>query len=243
MKKQRLWLGFLLILGLWLIGHYFLDSRLIPSPLSTLIHLVGLLVQGELLIHGIFSIYRLFAAVFLALILGTATGIVMGMNRQVERVLAPFTYIMFPVPKAALLPILFVLFGLGDMTKIVLIVLILYFQMALSVYDGVRDIPADIFLSARTLRLRGWALYRHVVIPAILPNIFTALRISVGIGIAVLFFAETYATRYGLGYYIMNQWSLLNYEAMYSGILLLGAMGYGLFRGIDLLRQKWVHWR
>lgn len=243
MKKQRIWVGFLLVFILWYAGHYLVDARLIPNPIGTVIKMVQLILSGELIRHSLYSLYRLLVAIGLSLILGTATGIFIGMNKKAEAVLAPFIYVMFPVPKAALLPILFVLFGLGDLTKIILILLILYFQVALSVYDGVKDIPSGVFLSARTLNLTGTGLYRHVVIPAVLPSIFTALRISVGIGIAVLFFAETYATNYGLGYFIMNEWSLLNYEAMYGGILFLGAIGYGIFRAIDLLRMKVIHWK
>lgn len=242
MKRHRLWSGFLILLILWYAGHWFIDDRLIPDPIRTFQTLAVMMVSGELLIHFLFSLYRLLAAVGLSLVLGTASGIAIGMNIRVERVFAPFIYVMFPVPKAALLPVLFLLFGLGDLTKILLMLLILYFQVTLSVYDGVKQIPDSIFLSAKTLRLEGASLYRHVIMPAVLPHIFTALRISLGIGIAVLFFAETYATKYGLGYFIMNHWSLLNYEAMYGGILFLGAMGYGFFRAIDLLRNKFVHW-
>lgn len=242
MTKKRLWLGFLIVLLIWQSIHWLVDPRLIPAPLDTLITLAGLLVSGELLIHGIYSLYRLILAVVLALLAGVATGLVMGMNKALEKVMAPVVYILFPVPKAALLPIIFVLFGLGDLSKIILIWLILYFQVVLSVFDSVKSISEDVFLSARTLRLTKFQLYKHIVLPAVLPHILSALRTSVGIGIAVLFFAETYATNKGLGYFIMNHWSLLNYEEMYSGILLLGGMGYVIFRLIDYIRYKLVKW-
>ena len=242
MKQQRLWVGFLLIVGGWLCLDLVIQGPMIPGILGTLITLGKLLISGELVRHTVYSLYRLTTAIGLALVVGTLTGVVMGMSPKIESVFAPFVYVMFPVPKAALLPILFVFFGLGDLSKIVLIYLILYFQITLAVYDAVKGIPKAIFLSASTIQLKGLKLYKHVVFPAILPSVFTALRVSVGIGIAVLFFAETYATNVGLGYFIMNQWSLLNYEAMYAGILLLGALGYVIFRGIDIVRYKLVRW-
>lgn len=242
MRQQRLWVGFLLIIGGWLLLDLMIQGPMIPGIIDTLITLSKLLISGELLRHTVYSLYRLIAAIGLALIIGTMTGVAMGMSPKIESVFAPFVYVMFPVPKAALLPILFVFFGLGDLSKIILIYLILYFQITLAVYDAVKDIPKTLFLSASTLQLKGIHLYQHVVFPAILPSVFTALRVSVGIGIAVLFFAETYATNIGLGYFIMNQWSLLNYEAMYAGIILLGAMGYVIFRWIDVLRIKLVRW-
>ncbi len=242
MKRQRLWMGFLLLLIIWYGMHLFVDRRIIPNPVTTLITLGQLLISGELLVHTVYSLYRLLVAIGAALLVAALSGVLIGMNDKLETLFAPFIYVMFPVPKAALLPIIFVLFGLGDLSKIVLIYLILYFQITLAVYDAVNGIQAEVFLSARTLQLKGVQLYKHVVLPAILPSVFTALRVSVGIGIAVLFFAETYATSEGLGYFIMYHWSLLNYEEMYSGIILLGALGYVIFRLIDTLRDKTVKW-
>jgi NitT/TauT family transport system permease protein len=200
------------------------------------------MLTGELLIHSLYSLFRLFFAVLLALLTGVSVGIGMGMSRRIESILAPLVYVLFPVPKAALLPILFVLFGLGDGSKIMLVWLILFFQVVLSVFDAVKNISEDVFLSAKTLRLTKPQIYRHIVFPAILPNVLSALRTSVGIGIAVLFFAETYATQKGLGYFIMNNWSMLNYKEMYSGIVLMGAIGYCIFSWIDWLKLRLVKW-
>lgn len=242
LKKQHLWLGFLIIFITWFLLHLFVNGAIIPNPITTVMTMLKLLMSGELLLHTVYSLYRLTIAVLMALLFGSLSGILIGMNKKIETIFAPVIYVMFPVPKAALLPILFAFFGLGDMSKIILIYLILYFQITLAVYDAVINISDDIFISARTLQLEGWHLYRHIVLPAILPSILTALRVSVGIGIAVLFFAETYATNQGLGYFIMHHWSLLNYEEMYSGILLLGGMGYIIFRVIDGIRAHLVQW-
>ncbi len=242
MKKANCGFGFLLVFLLWMILHLFVEPRLIPNPINTLLTLGSLLISGELLMHSLFSLYRLGVAIMLSLVLGTGTGVVMGLNKLYEKLLVPFMYVMFPIPKAALLPILFVLFGLGDASKITLIWLILYFQIVIAVYDAVKSIDAEVFTSAKTLSLSKKQLCIHVIFPVILPNILSVLRTSVGIGIAVLFFAETYATDRGLGYFIMNHWSLLNYQEMYAGILFLSIIGYTIFRGVDYLRFKLVKW-
>lgn len=243
MTKKRLWLGLLIVFLIWQLLHLSLDPRLIPSPIETIKTLIQLLLSGELIVHSAYSLYRLTLAVILALVIGLLTGLVMGMNKTFEQIMAPLVYILFPVPKAALLPIIFVLFGLGDSSKIILIWLILYFQIVLSVYDSVKNIDSDVFLSAKTLKLSKQQLYIHIVLPAIFPEVLSALRTSVGIGIAVLFFAETYATSQGLGYFIMNHWSLLNYEEMYAGIILLGGLGYMIFSLIDLLKGQLIKWQ
>ena len=85
-------------------------------------------------------------------------------------------------------------------------------------------------------------LYRHIIIPAIMPKIITALRLTVGTGIAVLFFSENFATRYGIGYFIMNSWVVVNYVEMFSGILALSIMGLLLFKIIDKLESRFCAW-
>lgn len=244
MKKTRhiLW-GFLLILILWLIGHYWIDSRFIPNPFTIIAQTLVLLSQSDFWLHIIISGLRLFASIGMALVFGAVSGVLIAKHKTLDLVFSPVLYILFPVPKAAFLPVIFVFFGLSDFSKIVLIFLILYFQIAMSAYDAVKSIDQSLYLAARSLRLKGWHLYRHLIIPAILPNLFTALRISIGIGVAVLFFVETYATRYGLGYYIMNHWSLLDYEHMYSGILVLSFMGYTTFRSIDRIEKHMIRYR
>jgi len=242
MKKMNPWIGILLVFLLWELLHCFVNPLLVPDPVNTVITLGRLLLFDDLLVHALFSLYRLSLAIVMAMVLGIITGIIMGMNHVLEKLLVPFMYVIFPVPKAALLPIIFVLFGLGDLSKMILIWMILYFQIGLAVYDAVISIDEDMYISAKTLSLTRVQLYRHVVFPAILPSILSTLRTSVGIGIAILFFAETYATDKGLGYFIMNHWSLLNYSEMYSGILLLGIIGYVIFRWVDLLRYKFVNW-
>jgi len=242
MNKKRGWIGLIILLLLWQLAHGIIDPRLIPAPISTLKKLAQLLLSGELIMHSAMSLYRLFFAVLLALTAGIIVGLLMGMHKRLDEILAPLIYILYPVPKVALLPILFVLFGLGDVSKIILLWLILFFQIVLSVYDSVKNMSQEIFLSAKTLGLTRQELYIHIVLPAIFPNVLSALKTSIGIGIAVLFFAETYATQQGLGYFIMNNWSLLNYEAMYSGIIVLGAIGYFLFSCIDVIKYTLVKW-
>ncbi len=218
------------------------DSRFIPNPFTIIAHTARLLTQSDFWLHIVVSGLRLFASITLAIILGAISGILIGRHKILDTIFSPVIYILFPVPKAAFLPIIFVLFGLSDVSKIILIFLILYFQVAMSTYDAVKAIKRPIYVAAKSLGLGTVDMYRHVIVPAILPNLFSSMRISIGIGVAVLFFVETYGTRFGLGYYIMNHWSLLDYKNMYSGILVLSIMGYSTFRAINIIEKKMVKW-
>jgi len=91
--------------------------------------------------------------------------------------------------------------------------------------------------------MNKYDIYRHLVFPAVLPGILTSLRITIGTSIAVLFFAENFAVEYGIGYYIMNSWSMVNYSKMYSGIIAVSILGFFLFKLIDILENKFCSWK
>lgn len=243
MKKSSKLLVFLGLLILWQILSIVTGQVMVPSPFMVIFILGQELVKGDILIHLAFSLYRLLTAVLLAIVFGLLSGLLMAMNKSLDRIFSPVLYLLFPLPKAALLPILFLLFGIGDGSKIVLLWLILFFQVIMSVYDAVKNIDKQYILVAETLLFSKLDLYRHVVLPAIIPDLLSTLRISIGIGIAVLFFVENYATDRGLGYYIMSHWALIDYPRMYAGILLLSLMGYLLFLLVDYLKINLVKWQ
>lgn len=243
MKRHSVARGLLGIFLIWFVLDAILKSPVVPSPIQTVWTLFGLIGSGVILKHTMVSIGRLVVAVLVSFLLGLMIGMLMGQVKWVEKILAPIIYVMFPVPKAALLPLIFVLFGIGDLSKVILITAILFFQISLSVYDAVTNIDGAYFLSAKSIQLTPYQVLVHVVLPAILPAAFSALRTSVGIGLAVLFFAETYATNLGLGYFIMDQWFLLNYQSMVAGILVMGMIGYGIFRGLDYLEGYVIKWK
>lgn len=242
-KKGFFLYGILMVLILWQGLHMGLQSDAIPSPLVTFSNCLKLLATGEILIHTGVSLLRLIAAIALALLVGVGIGLAMGLNKTVDQLLSPVLYILFPVPKVALLPILFIFFGLGEVSKISLIFLIVIFQITLMVRDAIHGIPANILLAARVMHLEGWAFLRHVILPCISKTVISGTRISAGTGIAVLFFAENYATTQGLGYFIMNSWSLIDYVNLYSGIVFLSLLGGAIFYLLDLLERRFCNWQ
>ncbi len=241
-RRNNTQCGLLIVLVLWYLLYLVIDSSIIPSPHETFVNIIHLILHDELLKHVLYSLYRLTVAVSMAVIIGCGLGVFLGVNKKLDRIISPVIYILFPVPKTAFLPIFFVLFGLGDKSKILLIFIILVFQIIVTIRDAVKNLSNDIFLSAKSLGLNRMNIYRHVILPGILPSILTSLRLNIGIGIAVLFFAETYATKYGIGYFIMDSWSLIEYVDMYSGIVILSLIGYLLFKISDFLENNYCSW-
>ena len=118
--------------------------------------------------------------------------------------------------------------GLGEATKVVMIVLIILFQLAVSMRDALLAILEEHFAVTRSLGASTWGFLRHLLLPAALPAALSALRIAIGTAISVLFVTETYGTTEGLGYYISDAWMRIDYLDMYAGIALLSLMGVGL---------------
>jgi NitT/TauT family transport system permease protein len=110
------------------------------------------------------------------------------------------------------------------------------------VRDAAGGIRPELVLSVRSLGARRRQLYRYVYLPACLPAILTALRVSTGTAIAVLFFAESFATREGLGYYIIDTWASLSYTRMYAGVLAMSLLGLALYIGLDWLESRLCRW-
>ena len=125
----------------------------------------------------------------------------------------------WPASKVVLLPVLIVLLGLADAPKIVLIAITVFFQVLVTVRDASKSVPEQSILSMRSLGASRLDIYRHAIVPATLPELFTALRISSGTAVAILFFAEGIAGSTGLGYFIVNAWALLAYPKMFAGII------------------------
>ena len=164
-------------------------------------------------------------------------------SRTLDALFAPVLYLLYPIPKVVLLPILLVLFGLADAPKIVLISLTVFFQVLVAVRDAVRAVPESAVVAIRSLGGSRWDEHRHVAVPATMPAVFTSLRIGVGTAIAVLFIAEAMAGSTGLGYYIMQSWSMVNCPRMFAGIIAMALLGVVLYAVFDLVERHLTRWR
>lgn len=239
--KGRAVYGSFIVLLFWYVLHITLRSGIIPEPCETFAAFFRLL-RGELLLHMAVSLYRIAAAVAISVAVGAPLGLWVGLSRRADSIISPVAYILYPIPKIAFLPVFMLLFGLGDSSKIILIITIIIFQILLAARDGVREIPGELFCSVRSLGLERRQIYTELVLPAVLPKIISALRISIGIGISVLFFGENFAAAYGIGYFIMNCWVMVDYVSMFAGILGLSIMGMLLFGLVDMLERKLCPW-
>jgi NitT/TauT family transport system permease protein len=200
-----------------------------------------LLSQG-LLLHAGASLARVLLALALAALVAVPLGIALGRSKRLDLLLSPAAYLLYPVPKIALLPILLLLFGTGDLTRVIVVFLVLFFQVLLAVRDGARSVSTIQLRSIDSLGGGRWDRFRFVIWPSVVPRLLTALRVGSGTALAVLFFAETFFTRFGLGFFIVDSWMKLSYLDMFAGILAISLLGFVLFSVIDLVERRVTRW-
>lgn len=235
-------IALLALTGLWWITAAVADLAFLPGPILVLGELFHQLAAGNLILHLGVSLGRVTAALVLAAVPALILGIAAGLNRKVDTIVSPVVYLLFPVPKVALLPVVLLFLGLGSFSKIVFVVLIIYFQFYLGIRDETGKLDARYFDSLASLGGTTKDVVFHLVLPAILPRFFSTLRLTLGTAIAVLFFAETFATRLGAGWFIMDAWSRFAYTQMYAGIAALSLAALVLFFAVDVAEKKLCGW-
>ena len=234
-------LGICLCLALWAGMAYLLQMPVIPSPVQVLLRLVQKF-PDTIAVHAGYSLMRIVLGLFAAVAVGYPIGVLMGYFPRVNRLLAPILYLTYPVPKIALLPVVMLLFGVGERSKLLLVFLIIVFQVVVAVRDAVVAIPSETYAPLRVLGASFAQIVRHIIVPASLPKFITAVRVAMATAISVLFFTETFGTQYGIGYYIMDAWLRVNYLDMYAGIVVLSAMGLLLFILLDWTERRMCAW-
>ena len=222
----------------WQLAAMLLNRPILPSPL-VVVPLFCSAIFGELGLHFLASAGRVLAAVLLATVTAAPLGLALGQMPRLDRLAGPLIAIVYPIPKIIFLPVIYVLMGITDLSKIILIAIIIFFQILVVVRDEAAGLRKELILSVRSLGAGRRALFRYVYLPASLPAVLTALRVSVGTAVAVLFIAEQSLTSYGLGYYIVVEtYQVLLYPEMYTGIMGMGLLGVSLYFLIYSIEQK-----
>lgn len=241
-RLSSLVLSFLMINLLWYLAAIVLQRTILPDPLLVYQNLPSLF-QDQLLTHISYSLFRVLLGMSIALTIGFLLGVLMGRFSFWNRFLDPIVYLTYPVPKLALLPVIMLLFGLGESSKIIMVILIILPQVTLAVRDAVKNIPKSMYYIFDCIQANKWNKFRYITFPSSMAEVLTSGRISLGTAISVLFFTENYGTEYGMGYVIMDFWLRMDYLSMYGAILLLSFIGFLLFFLIDALEWKLLKWK
>lgn len=243
MKRRDVLFAAVALLIIWQVAAMIVNVPILPPPLEVLRVFVHEL-RKDMLIHFAVSLWRVTAGMMLSVLVAAPAGLAIGGSRTLNRIFSPFIYLLYPIPKVVLVPVVILFLGIGDTAKIAILFLILFFQILVLVRDQASGIAPQLIQSLRSLGAGRRALFRFVYLPASLPAILTALRQSIGTAVAVLYITELSATKYGLGYYIYFKGStLLDYPAMYAGVIAMSLLGLGMYFSVDWLERKWCKWK
>lgn len=246
MKLPR-WLSTVAALGgfglVWAVAAWLVAKPFLPGPLETLERLVRLVFGGSLGLHWWTSARRVILALIAAFPPAVLLGLAAGLSPRVDAVTRPLLYLLHPVPKVVFLPLFFLFLGLGEEPKVAVVAFILFSQLAVSARDGARRLPEGLLGQMRALGARRRHLWVDVVGPGVLPELFSALRIAFGTAVAVLFFAESFASTSGLGWFIIDAWARVDYLSMNAAILALAALGVAFLLLVDAAEFLFCPWR
>ncbi len=218
----------------------------LPPPEQLWDGLVDLIQNGyggePLWAHVAASLERVSVGFVTGAAAGTLVGLAMGTWRPVNAVLRPFVEFLRPLPQLAYLMLLIVWFGIGEGSKIILLFLAALPVAAVAARDGVRNLPLSRLQVARSLGATDWQVFRHVVFPSALPEIFTGARLSVGVVYGTLIAAEIIAGHDGLGWMILDAGRFLRSDYVFVGIAMIGLMGLALNWLLVALENRFIHW-
>ena len=219
------------------------DRRFVPAPSDIAWRYWDMVVSGELETNTLVTLWRVLAGFVLGSIPGIVVGLLMAMFRPVRIFFDPLIASLFPIPKIALMPLLLLVFGFGDASKIALVVIAVFFPVVVNTYVGAANIERIYWDVAKNYGASQSVIFRRIVFFGALPMIFAGLRIALAVSFIVLVAAEFVATKAGIGYLIWNSWELLQVDVMFVGIVTIGILGLissALFQEIE---RKVIPWK
>jgi ABC-type nitrate/sulfonate/bicarbonate transport system permease component len=178
----------------------------------------------------------------LAVVAGLLLGVAIGSSTLVYKGLYPLLIAFNSIPKVAVVPVLIIWFGIGNLSKIVVIAAPVFPLIAISAMQAVRSVSTRKIQAAQALGASPWVVFWRVVLPASLPGIFTGIRVSISLGVTMLVGAELTATSDGIAWMALTAAEYLSTDIVLVGVLIMAAMGYSLDRLVRALETRLVHW-
>jgi NitT/TauT family transport system permease protein len=221
----------------------FLNPGLFPPPSAIVANFIAYAASGELATNAAWTLSRLLAGLLIGGIPGTLIGLAMGMNRWVRAYFEPVIALLYPIPKIAILPLFYFIFGTGEAAKWAAVAVGVFFLMAINTEAGVRQIETIYLDVARAYRIRPASFFFRVLLPGALPNIYAGAKLSIGIAIVLAVAAEYQLTRVGLGFAIFNAQQLLDVERLYAALVAVSLLGFTLATILDWIEDLALPWR
>jgi NitT/TauT family transport system permease protein len=235
----------LVLVALWqvAVATGFFDYRFVPAPLTIVSTFFELVTSGELFGHIGISLMRVAIGFSVGVGAGVLVGLTMGIFRPVRAALTPIVASLFPVPKLAILPILILFFGIGEVSKVLVIAIGVFFISLINTVSGVVNIDRIYLDVAKNLGVSGRAFYWNVAIPGAMPSIVASAKLSMGVALLLIVAAEFVGASSGVGYLIWSSWQNFSLDRMFVGLVTIAGLGYLFTMALEFLEGRILPWR
>ena len=216
--------------ALWelLADTHLIDTRFFPAPSSIVGTFGTLIANGQLWANTLISLERLFIGFLLGAIPALIIGLTMGLYRPVRVLVDPLILGTYPIPKSAILPLILLIFGLGEPSKIVMVAIGVFYPVVINTVSGVLQIPKMYLDVGHNFGASRWKMFTTIALPGALPFIMTGVKLGAGMGLILIAIAEMIGAQSGLGYMIWNAWQILSVNTMYVGLIMIAILGFVL---------------
>lgn len=219
-----------------------IDRRFFPPPTAITGTFLKMIVSLELFVHMGATLQRVVVGFVMGAIPGLVIGVMLGLFPRARQIFGPIFSALYPVPKIAILPLILLIFGVGDMSKYVVIAIGVFFLMYFNTLGGVRQTPQIYLDVARATGASPFQTLRQIALPSALPQIFTGLKLSAGTSFIIIAAAEFLGARNGVGFFIWSSWQTFSVSRMFVGIVTISLMGYLTLLAIDLVERRVIPW-
>jgi len=219
------------------------DARFVPPPSAVVLRFFDLVQSGELWKDVSITLFRVGAGYTVGVIPGVAVGLLMAMFKPLRYVLDPLVAAIYPIPKIALMPLLLLAFGIGELSKVALVAIATFFPVLISTYAGAANIENIYLDAAKNFGAGASMMFREVVFFGALPQIFAGLRLALGTSFLVIVAAEFVSADSGIGQLIWSSWQVLQVDRMFVGIVLIGVLGVASTAILQAIEGRLMPWR
>jgi NitT/TauT family transport system permease protein len=215
----------------------------LPAPTAIIADGWQMISSGELFRHLMASLTRILGGYAIGAVLGITVGLILGFSKWADAVFTPIVYSIYPIPKIALLPLIILWFGIGEMPKVAIIALGVFFPVLINTFSGVKNVDPILIKAAVTFGSNHLNVIRKVILPGALPTIFAGLKLAAGTALLLLVSAEMIAAQYGIGAMVLHYGNLMITTKLMAGVLLLSLLGLLFNRGLQWLERKLIPWK
>lgn len=214
-----------------------LDRRFFPAPSGILDTLVADFASGDMMRDIVATLSRVAVGYAGGAIPAILAGLTLGLFAAPRQIFTPILQTLYSVPKIAIFPLILLVFGIGEMSKYVIIGIGVFFLVFFNTLAGVLETPRIYFDVAKNAGANRAQIYITVALPAALPSIFTGLKLAMGHAYVLIAASEFVGAKNGVGYYIWQSWQLFSVPRMFAGILVISVLGYASMLAIELLQR------